>query len=90
MTYAITGTTLFHEETDQVVPDLPGNITLNQGNLTARGQHAELKLHTYEMAGYQFDPRGILLLASGRSCGVRMCTHANLKAFHSLFGYFLL
>src|SRR5262249_42473365 len=31
--------------------------------LTARGQYAELKLHTYELAGYQFDPRGWLLRA---------------------------
>ncbi len=35
-----------------------------QGALTARGQFAELKMHTYELAGYQWDaPRGWLLRA---------------------------
>ncbi len=35
-----------------------------QGALTAAGQYAELKLHTYELAGYQLDPRrGWLLRA---------------------------
>jgi hypothetical protein len=35
-----------------------------QGNLTARGQNAELKLHTYELAGYQIEQRqGHLLRA---------------------------
>jgi hypothetical protein len=35
-----------------------------QGALTAAGQNAELKLHTYELAGYQLDPRrGWLLRA---------------------------
>jgi hypothetical protein len=35
-----------------------------QGALTAAGQFAELKLHTYELAGYQLDPRrGWLLRA---------------------------
>ena len=37
--------------------------TQSQGALTARGQFAELKLHTYELAGYQWDPRGWLLRA---------------------------
>lgn len=40
-----------------------GDGTTSQGNLTTRGQNAELKLHTYELAGYQFDPRGWLLRA---------------------------
>jgi hypothetical protein len=35
----------------------------SQGALTARGVNCELKMHTYEMAGYQFDPRGWLLRA---------------------------
>jgi hypothetical protein len=35
-----------------------------QGNLTARGQVAELKMHTYELAGYQIEQRqGHLLRA---------------------------
>jgi hypothetical protein len=35
-----------------------------QGNLTARGQFAELKMHTYELAGYQVEQRqGFLLRA---------------------------
>lgn len=38
-------------------------ILTSQGNLTARGQFAELKLHTYELQGYQWDPRGWLLRA---------------------------
>jgi hypothetical protein len=40
-----------------------GDGTQSQGALTARGQFAELKLHTYELAGYQWDPRGWLLRA---------------------------
>jgi hypothetical protein len=35
----------------------------SQGALTAQGQFAELKMHTYELAGYQWDPRGWLLRA---------------------------
>jgi hypothetical protein len=43
---------------------LEGAGTLqSQGALTARGQFAELKLHTYELAGYQWDARGWLLRA---------------------------
>jgi hypothetical protein len=43
---------------------LEGTGTLeSQGALTARGQNAELKLHTYELAGYQWDARGWLLRA---------------------------
>ena len=38
-------------------------VQTNQGNLTARGQNAELKMHTYELAGYQWDARGWLLRA---------------------------
>ncbi len=40
-----------------------GDGTSGQGALTARGQFAELKLHTYELAGYQWDARGWLLRA---------------------------
>jgi hypothetical protein len=48
---------------DLHVPPSYGDGTTSQGNLTARGQNAELKMHTYELAGYQFDPRGWLLRA---------------------------
>jgi hypothetical protein len=48
---------------DLWVPPSFGDGTTSQGNLTARGQNAEIKLHTYELAGYQFDPRGWLLRA---------------------------
>jgi hypothetical protein len=40
-----------------------GDGTTSQGALTARGVYAELKMHTYELAGYQFDARGWLLRA---------------------------
>ncbi|HWG41748.1 MAG TPA: hypothetical protein VN688_03110 [Gemmataceae bacterium] len=40
-----------------------GTTTASQGALTARGNYAELKLHTYELQGYQWDPRGWLLRA---------------------------
>jgi hypothetical protein len=40
-----------------------GDGTTSQGALTAAGQFAELKLHTYELAGYQWDARGWLLRA---------------------------
>ena len=40
-----------------------GTTTVSQGALTARGDYAELKLHTYELQGYQWDPRGWLLRA---------------------------
>jgi hypothetical protein len=40
-----------------------GDGTFSQGGLTARGQFAELKMHTYELAGFQWDPRGWLLRA---------------------------
>lgn len=48
---------------DLHVPPSYGDGTTSQGALTARGQYAELKLHTYELTGYQFDPRGWLLRA---------------------------
>jgi hypothetical protein len=48
---------------DLYVPPSYGDGTTSQGALTTRGQFAELKLHTYELAGYQFDPRGWLLRA---------------------------
>jgi hypothetical protein len=38
-------------------------VLQSQGALTARGQNAELKMHTYELAGYQWDARGWLLRA---------------------------
>jgi len=44
--------------------DSAGTTPSTQGSLTAAGQNAELKLHTYELAGYQLDPRrGWLLRA---------------------------
>jgi hypothetical protein len=45
-----------------VAPSFGDGLT-SQGNLTARGQNAEVKMHTYELAGYQFDHRGWLLRA---------------------------
>ena len=48
---------------DLYVPPSYGDGTTSQGNLTARLVYAELKLHTYELAGFQFDPRGWLLRA---------------------------
>jgi hypothetical protein len=38
-------------------------VLQSQGALTALRQNAELKMHTYELAGYQWDPRGWLLRA---------------------------
>jgi hypothetical protein len=38
-------------------------VQTGQGNLTARGANAELKMHTYELQGYQWDARGWLLRA---------------------------
>jgi hypothetical protein len=40
-----------------------GDGTSSQGALNARGVFAELRLHTYELSGWQFDPRGWLLRA---------------------------
>jgi hypothetical protein len=48
---------------DLYVPPSYGDGTQSQGALTARGQYADLKMHTYELAGYQWDPRGWLLRA---------------------------
>jgi hypothetical protein len=48
---------------DLYVPPAYGDGVESQGALTARGQFAELKMHTYELAGYQYDPRGWLLRA---------------------------
>jgi hypothetical protein len=48
---------------DLYVPQSYGTGLSSQGALTCRGQFAELKLHTYELAGYQWDPRGWLLRA---------------------------
>jgi hypothetical protein len=48
---------------DLYVPTSYGDGVQSQGALTARGQYAEIKLHTYELAGYQWDARGWLLRA---------------------------
>jgi hypothetical protein len=40
-----------------------GDGSGGQGALTAMRQNAELKMHTYELAGYQWDARGWLLRA---------------------------
>ncbi len=40
-----------------------GDASQSQGALTARGTNAELKLHTFELQGYQWDSRGWLLRA---------------------------
>jgi hypothetical protein len=40
-----------------------GDGTSSQGALSARGVFAELRLHTYELSGWQLDPRGWLLRA---------------------------
>ncbi len=47
-----------------ISPASGGPIPTGQGALTAAGQYAELKLHTYELAGWQMDQRqGWLLRA---------------------------
>jgi hypothetical protein len=48
---------------DLYLPPSFGDGTTSQGALSARLIFAELKLHTYELAGFQFDPRGWLLRA---------------------------
>jgi hypothetical protein len=49
---------------DLYVPPSFGDGTQSQGALTCvGGAFAELKMHTLELAGYQFDPRGWLLRA---------------------------
>jgi hypothetical protein len=48
---------------DLWVPPSYGGATQSQGALTARGANAELKMHTYELQGFQWDPRGWLLRA---------------------------
>jgi hypothetical protein len=48
---------------DMYVPPSYGQGTTSQGALSARQVFAEIKMHTYELAGYQFDPRGWLLRA---------------------------
>jgi hypothetical protein len=46
------------------IPTLSGGATGGQGALQAvAGSFAELKMHTYELAGYQWDSRGWLLRA---------------------------
>jgi hypothetical protein len=48
---------------DLHVPPSYGSDATSQGALTCRGQFAELKMHTYELQGYQWDARGWLLRA---------------------------
>jgi hypothetical protein len=48
---------------DLYIPPSFGDGTISQGSLGARNQFAELKMHTYELQGWQFDPRGWLLRA---------------------------
>jgi hypothetical protein len=48
---------------DLYVSPAYGQGTTSQGNLTARGAYAELKMHTLELQGYQWDVRGWLLRA---------------------------
>ncbi len=48
---------------DLYVPPSFGDGTASQGALTARGTWAEVKLHTYELQGFQWDARGWLLRA---------------------------
>jgi hypothetical protein len=48
---------------DLYVPPSYGDGTQSTGALTARGVFAELRLHTFELQGYQWDPRGWLLRA---------------------------
>jgi hypothetical protein len=48
---------------DLFVPPSYGDASQSQGALTARGTNAELKMHTFELQGYQWDPRGWLLRA---------------------------
>jgi hypothetical protein len=43
---------------DLFVPPSYGDATQSQGALTARGTNAELKMHTFELQGYQWDARG--------------------------------
>jgi hypothetical protein len=40
-----------------------GTTTTSQGSLNARGASAALMMHTYELEGYQWDPRGWLVRA---------------------------
>jgi hypothetical protein len=48
---------------DLWVPQSYGTGVTSQGALMCRGAYAELKMHTYELQGYQWDPRGWLLRA---------------------------
>jgi hypothetical protein len=48
---------------DLYVPQSYGTGATSQGAMTARGVFAELKMHTYELQGYQWDARGWLLRA---------------------------
>src|SRR5581483_7833418 len=48
---------------DLYIPPSFGDGAQSQGALNARGTFAELKLHTCELQGYQWDPRGVLLRA---------------------------
>jgi hypothetical protein len=46
---------------DLYMPPSFGDGVTSQGNLSARQVYAELKMHTYELQGWQFDARGWLL-----------------------------
>lgn len=46
---------------DLFIPTSYGSGPTSQGALTCMRANAELKLHTYELQGYQWDPRGWLL-----------------------------
>ncbi len=48
---------------DLFIPTSYGSGPTSQGALTCMRANAELKLHTYELQGYQWDPRGWLLRA---------------------------
>jgi hypothetical protein len=48
---------------DLYVPGSYGVAQTSQGAMTCRGVFAELKMHTYELQGYQWDARGWLLRA---------------------------
>jgi hypothetical protein len=48
---------------DLYLPPSYGDGTTSQGALGARNAYAEIKMHTYELQGWQLDPRGWLLRA---------------------------
>ena len=62
---------------DFYVPTSFGDGLASQGNLTARGQNAELKMHTYELAGYQFDQRGWLAIKDPETVAIGRKPHGD-------------